>query len=224
MKRVELLETLAGVLLALRPGRPLLLQRPLRVAVDGVDAAGKTSLADELAAVITPHRPVIRASIDRFHNPREVRYRLGPDSPEGYYADSFDLPALRRLLDPLGPGGSRIIQTGLFDFRADAAHVNAPVEAAPDAVLLFDGVFLLRPELADCWDYVIFVHVPFEEVLRRAVLRDADLFGEPQAVIDRYTKRYIPAQQAYLAQYRPEARADAVVYNEEPGNPGLKVR
>lgn len=219
MDRAELLETLAGVLLPRNPGHPL------RVAIDGVDAAGKTTLADELAALVAPHRPVIRASIDRFHNPREIRYRLGPDSPEGYYADSFDLPALRRLLlDPLGPGGSRIIQTSLFDYRTDYAQEAPAFEAAPDAVLLFDGVFLLRPELAPCWDYIIFVHVPFEEVLRRAVLRDRDLFGDPQAVLDRYNKRYIPAQRTYLAQCQPEERADVVVYNEQPDSPELIIK
>lgn len=216
MDRAEMLETLAGILLPLNPGQPL------RVAIDGVDAAGKTTLADELAARISPARPVIRASIDRFHNPREFRYRLGPDSPEGYYADSFDLPALRRLLlDPLGPGGSRIIQTSLFDYRVDYAQESPAFEAAPDAILLFDGVFMLRPELAPCWDYVIFVHVSFEEVLRRAVVRDQDLFGNPQAVIDRYKMRYIPAQQAYLAQCQPDERADAVVYNEHPDSPEI---
>ena len=211
-----MLETLARVLVRQHQGRPL------RVAVDGFDAAGKTTLADELAAAIAPRHPVIRASIDRFHNPREVRYLLGPDSPEGYYADSFDLPALRRLLiDPLGPGGNRIIQTSLFDFRIDYAQVIPAFEAAPDAILLFDGIFLLRPELAPCWDFTIFVHVPFEEVLRRTVIRDRDLFGDPQAVIDRYTRRYIPAQRAYLAQCQPEVHADVIVYNEHPKSPDL---
>jgi uridine kinase len=52
--------------------------------------------------------PVIRASVDGFHHPREIRYRLGRDSPEGFYRDSYDLDALQReLLDPLSPGGSR---------------------------------------------------------------------------------------------------------------------
>lgn len=218
MRRAELLDALAGVLLPVRP------RHPLRVAVDGVDAAGKTILADELAAVIQPFRPVIRASIDRFHNPREIRHRLGANSPEGYYADSFDLPALRRLLlDPFGPGGSRIIQTSLFDYRVDNAQISSPFEAAPDSILLFDGVFLLRPELAPCWDYVIFVRVSFEEVLRRAVIRDQNLFGSAQAVIDRYTERYIPAQRAYLAQHRPEERANSIIDNDDPLNPRLTL-
>lgn len=84
------------------------LAHPTRVAVDGPDAAGKTTLADELEiALADAGRDAIRASVDGFHRSRVERYRLGPDSPEGYYEDSFDYRALRAsLLDPLGPSGS----------------------------------------------------------------------------------------------------------------------
>ena len=68
---------------------------PLRVALDGVDAAGKTSLADELVRPLQGRGyPVIRASLDGFHHPRAFRHRRGATSPEGYYYHSFDYPAL----------------------------------------------------------------------------------------------------------------------------------
>src|SRR6185295_6981968 len=81
---------------------------PIRVAIDGVDAAGKTTLAEELVPLIESHgRPVIRASIDAFHNPALIRYQRGTDSPEGYYHDSFNYRALvELLLVPLGPEGT----------------------------------------------------------------------------------------------------------------------
>ena len=53
------------------------------VAVDGVDASGKTTLADRLAEAVAPRPPVVRASIGDFHRPRAERYRRGRDSPEG---------------------------------------------------------------------------------------------------------------------------------------------
>src|SRR5687768_8892138 len=84
MNRPALLEALADRIAAVvRP-------HPLRVAIDGVDGVGKTTLANELVDPLRRRgRPVIRASIDGFHNPRSVRYRLGRSSPEGYYKDSF---------------------------------------------------------------------------------------------------------------------------------------
>jgi uridine kinase len=80
------------------------LSHPTRVAIDGPDAAGKTTLARELEHVLERSgRPVIRASIDGFHRPRAERLARGPESPDGYYFDSFDYPALRSaLLEPLG--------------------------------------------------------------------------------------------------------------------------
>ncbi|WP_202409273.1 hypothetical protein [Deinococcus xianganensis] len=68
-----------------------------RVAVDGVDGAGKTALADELAGRVRAlGRPVVRVSIDGFHQPRAARYARGRTSPEGFYRDSYDLAALAR--------------------------------------------------------------------------------------------------------------------------------
>lgn len=186
---------------------------PLRVGIDGVDTSGKTTLADELACQLAgTHRPVIRASIDRFHNPRSVRYHLGADSPEGFYRDSYDLPALRRvLLDPLGPGGDRWIETARFDVLSDRPVQEAPIQAPPDAILLFDGIFLHRPELVDAWDFTFFLKVSFETVLDRAVRRDGPLLGSPETVLQRYQTRYIPAQQRYLASCQPETRANWTV-------------
>ena len=102
MKRETLLKRLAARIDALSPAHPV------RVAVDGIDAAGKTTLADELMVWLQARgRPVIRASIDGFHRPRNERHRRGPTSAEGYYLDAFDYPAVQTaLLLPLGPGGS----------------------------------------------------------------------------------------------------------------------
>jgi uridine kinase len=209
-----LIEQLAAILAGRASGAPL------RVGIDGVDASGKTTLADHLARVLQASgQVVLRASIDRFHNPCAVRYQRGADSPEGYYIDSFDLPALRRdLLDPLGPGGSRQVRLERYDFRSDRPVESAPLAVAPCAILLFDGVFLQRPELAGCWDVILFVKISFETVLARAVQRDGSLLGGPQAVIDRYQRRYLPAQRRYLQEHRPEQRADIVVYNDDPAN------
>ena len=98
------------------------LPHPTRVAIDGVDAAGKTTLANELAGPFEARgRHVIRASTDGFHNPHEVRYRRGPESPEGYYLDSFDYETLRAsLLEPLGPGGDLRYRTASFDYRTES--------------------------------------------------------------------------------------------------------
>jgi uridine kinase len=218
--RGELLDVLAEAIESVTAAHPL------RVAVDGPPAAGKTTLADELAVVLRAQgRDVIRASIEGFLLPRAQRYRRGEHSPEGCYHDSFDYDALHRvLLDPLGPNGERRYQQAIYDKRTDTA-LSQPVTTAPaDAVLLFDGVFLLRPELIDRWDLRIFVSVAFEETVDRARIRDRALYDSATEIERRWRRRYIPAQQRYFATVRPADRADIIVRNDELQRPAWDVR
>jgi uridine kinase len=186
------------------------LPHPVRVAIDGVDAAGKTTLADELAPLVG--RPVVRASVDGFHRPRVER----GETAEAYYADAFDYEALRRvLLEPLGPGGSRRYRAAVFELERDAPVAAEWRVAPPDAVLLCDGVFLHRPELDGCWDLTVFVAVELAVAVERAIARDGE------AMRGRYRSRYVPAQRGYLAEERPEERADVVLDNTDPARPRL---
>ncbi len=199
---------------------------PVRVAVDGPPAAGKTTLADELAVVLRNWgREVIRSSIEGFLLPRAQRYRRGEDSPEGCYRDSFDFDALHRvLLDPLGPDGDRRFQQAVYDRDTDTGQTPPSTTAAADAVLLFDGVFLLRPELIDRWDLRIFVSAAFEETLTRARIRDLAPLGSAARVEQRFRNRYLPSQQRYFDTVRPTDLADIVVYNDAPERPAWEVR
>ncbi len=220
LTRARLIHDLANLIAAVDRAHPV------RVAIDGVDASGKTTLADELVEPMEDRRRhVIRASIDGFHRPKAERYRRGMDSPEGYYHDCFDYEALRSLLLlPLGPDGSRLYQRACFDFRTDEP-LDEPVRYAPvDSVLLFDGVFLLRPELEDCWDFRIFLDVDFEEAVRRAAMRDQPLFGSESATLGRYWNRYVPGQRIYLESAQPRERADVVIENTELARPRLFIR
>jgi uridine kinase len=82
-------------------------------------------------------------------------------------------------------------------------------------------VFLLRPELANAWDLTILLHIPFEEVVRRAAVRDRQLLGGADRVAVRYQRRYIPGQRIYLETVRPASIADVVIDNTDPARPIL---
>ena len=199
---------------------------PTRVAIDGPPAAGKTTLADELAVVLRAQgREVIRATIEDFLTPRSQRYRRGEDSAEGCYHDSFNFDALHQvLLDPLGPGGDRRFQNAVYDRDTDTARPRTVTTAGPDAVLLFDGVFLMRPELIERWDLRIFLSVPFAKTLARARKRDQTRSRSATEVERRYRSRYMPSQQFYFDTARPTDHADIVVHNDEPGQPTREAR
>jgi uridine kinase len=103
--------------------------------------------------------------------------------------------------------------------------VDAPFEEAKrDAVLLFNGVFLLRPELREHWDFSIFVRAEFDVTVPRAESRDRELFGGAEQVRRRYEERYVPGQRLCLSEVEPERWAPGVVDNNDPARPVLETR
>ena len=199
---------------------------PVRVAVDGRPASGKSTLADELGELLCAGgRSVIRASIDEFMYPKEVRYRRGVDSADGCYHDSFDFDALHEsLLRPLGPGGSCSVRGRSYDRETDCVVFPPTKHVTVDEVLLFDGVFLMRPELNDSWELRILVATSFEESLRRARLRDTASLGSVRRVEERFHNRYGPSQTHYSDTVRPIELADVIIDNENPEWPAWVIR
>ena len=183
--------------------------RVLRVGIDGVDGAGKTTLADALARALRAAAvPVIRASVDDFHHPRGIRYRLGRGSPEGFFRDSYDYAALKgALLDPLSPGGTLRYRTAVFDHRSDSAVRPAEEQASANSVLVFDGIFLHRPELRRYWDFSVFLDVRFEVSIPRGAQRGE---GSPDPLAPQ-NRRYVEGQRLYFQECAPREHATVVV-------------
>ena len=177
----DLLKTLARGIAALEPARVV------RVAIDGVDAAGKTTLAGDLVVWLRAlGGTVTRVGADDYLRPAAERYRLGRYSPEGYYADSFDHDRLR-----------------------------SAIESARDAIVLVDGIFLLRPELRDLWHFAVFLVASRDVIVGRAATRDLATLGDAAEIERLYATRYLPAQIAYMQRERPHDRANVVVDNSD---------
>ena len=212
MKRSELLNLIADRVIREHGDEPFI------VAIDGVDAAGKSILAGALAEELRDRGILVsEASVDGYHNPRAVRMVRGRDSPEGFYRDSFNLESLREhLLDPFRAGGEYRLH--MFDHRMDSPDPSMLYEFKPGTVLVFDGVFSLRPELRGYWDLTIYLSITEEESLRRGVERDP---GDREELIRRYKARYIPGQHLYKEEARPEEYTDIIVDNNDPSNPKI---
>ncbi len=191
--------------------------RRVLVAFDGPDAGGKTTMANRVASALPG--AVVRASVEGFHRRREVRMARGMDSPEGYYRDSFNLEALEEeLLSPF-LAGNGLVRTRVFDYRTDQA-VDGEYEAVPpSATLIIDGVFLLRPELRRWWNLAIYVHVPDEVSLARAIARDSDVYGGPEETEMKYRSRYLPGQALYRMEAHPQDAALIVIDNSDADRP-----
>jgi uridine kinase len=215
--RDRVVARVADHLAARRPGHPP------RVAVDGVTAAGKTTLARELAAAVAARgRPSIHLSMDGFHHRRAHRHRQGRDSATGYYADAYDFAAFAAVvLDPLGPDGDRRYRARIIDLATDTPVDEPPETAAEDAVLVVDGSFLQR-DLAGRWDEVVFVDTAFDVARDRGTRRDADAFGGLEQAVTAYDRRYHAACRRYVAEVDPAAHATVVVGNDDVTHPVLR--
>jgi uridine kinase len=215
LARTEVVAEVADLIVAVPIGHPL------RVAIDGITASGKTTFALEVVQLVRERgRPCVHVSMDGFHQPRAMRYRQGRDSAEGYYDDAYDYPALRAaLLDPLGAGGDRRYRTSIHDLARDAP-AQSPVEVAPEAlVVVVDGTFLQRRELNNAWDVVVYLRVSFAAARARGTERDAELLGSPADAARKYDLRYHAACRRYVEEVDPEGAADIVVDNDDPLHP-----
>jgi uridine kinase len=212
MTRNKVLQDTASVILSIKHNKPI------RVAIDGIDCAGKTIFANDLVEFIKDSgRAVIRASLDDFHNPRDFRYQRGRNSPEGYYFDSFNYKALfQYLLNPLGSNGDRKYKSKVFDYVNDEWVKSEPLIASNDSILLFDGIFLLRPELEEIWDLSVYLEISYDESIKRAIERQEEGSYE---ISELYQSRYIPGQKLYHIHVGPKRKADIIVDNNDLEKP-----
>jgi uridine kinase len=197
--------------------------RVLKVGIDGRCAAGKSMLADALAPLVRAHGfEVLRPSVDGFHHPRAYRYRQGEDSAVGYYEDAFDYRAIADvLLDPLSHTEFPVVcKHASHDVRTDVA-IDALISVSDNTVLLFDGVFLFRPELNPYWDLRILVHVGAATSLSRAIERDTGSLGSADVVRHKYERRYEPAWRMYCDREGPDEKADTIIDNQDFRRPSV---
>jgi uridine kinase len=194
-----MLEEIASIAAAL-PDRAIL-------AVDGVDGVGKTTFAIQLRPLIEKRgRHVLRASVDGFHNPRAIRYRLGKSDPSGYFMDSYNYAEMKAcLLDPFRNGEGSLV-TKRFDYRLDAPDtVIEPADST--AILVIDGIFLHRDELRHYWNFSVFLDAPFDVSFQRMSRRD----GSDPNPDSQSNQRYLKGQQIYFKECRPLERASIVI-------------
>lgn len=198
--------------------------RRSRVAVDGLTAAGKTSLGHELARRIAERgRPAFRATLDDFKRPWAEAHRYDRVSGEGYYRNAFDLAAIRRLvLDSAGPDGDGRVALCSIDPLTQVDHSALTTTMPDDAVLVVDGVFACRPELDPAWDLRIWVDVDPELSVARGTRRDADLEGGADAAEALHRDRYLAAELLYLDEVRPLAFVEVIVDNTDLARPVLR--
>jgi len=187
---------IADLLASLHRTHPTLL-----VAVDGAGGAGKSTLADLLAQeLLQAGVPCEVIHFDDFYLPSaERQIPLAAQQVGG----DFDWQRLEReVLLPLRAG--RSARYARYDWSMDAlaeAHV-----VQPGQVVIVEGVYSSRLELAAHYHLAIWVDCPRNLRLARGVARD----GEGHR--DRWEHDWMPAEDRYVQEHRPRGRADVIFH------------
>lgn len=187
------------------------------IGVTGIDRAGKTSFTAALENYFKEKDiPTQVIHIDDFHHPKAIRH-AGNDPCYNYYHQHFDINTIiKKLLQPIQKKKTLSIKLTTLDWQTDRFENERKYQVNSDTVVIFEGVFLFRKELAPYLDFKVFLDIPFEESKRRAVMID------PSADLTKYDTKYLPAQQKYLAEYPPSKVADIMIDNANWDYPQVK--
>ncbi|MCK7622186.1 hypothetical protein MUU72_03430 [Streptomyces sp. RS10V-4] len=168
---VPLSSRAAGELVAAR-ARAAPHGRPALVALEGPAGAGKTTLAAQRADASGPLGPAAVVHGDGFLRPLPWPDRLAMTPHQGY----LRLFAWQRLRDqvlvPLRAG--RAARYERYDPAVNGLRPDRPGRVAPAGTVIVAGVLTARPELAACYDVIVFVDTPGEVCLRRLHARGTD--------------------------------------------------
>lgn len=164
---------------------------PRVIAIDGRAAAGKTTAANTLSALL--NAPVIR--MDDFFLPPALRTaeRLNEAGGNVHY-ERFATEVLPAL------ASGEAFAYGVFDCSQMAMHGVREIPAA--AIRIVEGAYSHHPRFGDYADLRVFFHVAPDEQMRRILARNGE------AMAEMFRTRWIPMEEAYHAAAETEAAAD----------------
>ena len=168
------------------------------IAIDGMCAAGKTTLANKLKESFSGACIV---SMDDFYLPFSQRSEAVMAEPGGHmdyerFTEEVALPLWK----------AHPVSYGVFDCHSQS--IVRTVEIPSDASLIIvEGTYATHPSIPDIYDYRLFVKTDSKTQKARVTLRE----GEGAAA---YFEKWIPREAVYFSAYMTEELADAVYISE----------
>ena len=177
---------------------------PLVVGVGGCSGSGKTSVARELARILSgTHFPLDHYYRDLSHLPPEQRSQQDFDDPEMLESD---LVAIH--IGELAKG--QAIDRPLYDFSTHCRVLNQTERIEPGRALVVDGIFALHYDgLRPLYDLAVYVDTPDDICFTRRLARDVRERGRtPESVATQYAETVRPMAEKYV---RPSAQHAGLV-------------
>lgn len=165
------------------------MSRPVLIGLDGRSGAGKTVLADALAARLAPFARVAVLRIESMYP--------GWDGLAEAVDEGGPYPAAVRALHAAGTARWRT-----WDWHRGAPGPTARL--GPADVVVCEGVGALSAAARPLLDLAVWLELDAPARRERALARDGDTFAP-------HWERWAAHEEAYLDRHRPRAAADVVL-------------
>ncbi|WP_409273672.1 uridine kinase [Neobacillus sp. SCS-31] len=172
-------------------------QKTLIIGVDGCGGSGKSTLARKLKEA---RKDATIVHMDDFYFPSsQIIKGLPQDKPVG--ADFDWQRVLNQVLLPLSKDQEGNYQR--YDWNSDqlAEWHCVPI----GGIVIIEGISSTRHELADYYDFTIFVECPYDIRLQRGLERDGE------GARDMWVNNWMVAEQMYIEAHKPHERANLVI-------------
>jgi len=187
-------------------------ERSTLIGISGIDASGKGYITAALDQELTSAGYTTAViNVDGWLNLPHVRFDP-QDLATNFYCNAIRFEEMfSQLVLPLCDKRSVEITVDFTEEIATEYHRNRYAFNEVDVILL-EGIFLFKRELALHFDLRIWIDCPFDIALTRAVARSQEGLS-PAETIGAYETIYFPAQRIHFDRDDPRSAADIVIDN-----------
>ncbi|BCC29901.1 uridine kinase family protein [Bacillus cereus] len=172
-------------------------QSLLIIGIDGCGGAGKSTLANKIKNKFST---VTIVHMDDFYLPSEQIVNEHPTN-KSIGADFDWKRLLQDVLDPIRNGIEGCYKR--YDWETDSLVESHTVPA--NGIVIIEGVYATRQELAEMYDLKIWVNCPRETRIKRGIARDGEVAR------DMWENNWMIAEDMYVESHKPHEFADVII-------------
>lgn len=172
-------------------------QSLLIIGIDGCGGAGKSTLANKIKNKFST---VTIVHMDDFYLPSAQIINEHPTN-KSIGADFDWKRLLQEVLDPISKGVEGCYKR--YDWETDSLEESHTVPT--NGIVIIEGVYATRQELAEMYDLKIWVNCPRETRIKRGITRDGE------AARDMWENNWMIAEDMYVESHKPHEFADFII-------------
>ncbi|AAU17750.1 AAA family ATPase [Bacillus cereus] len=172
-------------------------QSLLIIGIDGCGGAGKSTLANKIKSNFST---VTIVHMDDFYLPSAKIVKEHPTN-KSIGADFDWKRLLQEVLDPISNGIEGCYKR--YDWETDSLAESHTISA--NGIVIIEGVYATRQELAGMYDLKIWVNCPRETRIKRGIARDGE------AAREMWENNWMVAEDMYVEIHKPHEFADFII-------------